>query len=296
MSEWGGELNGELWEVGHDDYHSDRTRDSSSTLKTARQSLQLYESQYIKGDIRREGSPEMLFGTAFHCALLEPKLFAQRYKYEPSTIEGEPINKRLKMHRQYLADFTAGLDGMVALSAGDQERIEGMLASVQSCRAAVDLLRSGRPELGVKFEIDGYPLKALIDWSCEDRNVVLDLKTTRHTGPRETFQREIDSREYHCQASLYCEAFRRLYGDLPDFYWVFVHTAPPYETHVFRMGQSTRKIGLEITRETIETLKVAKALDHFKPAKYGVATEIELPDWTLRKYGRADEVGGGFSI
>ena len=287
----------EIWEVNNEEYHAERMHDSSSTLKVARKSLQLYEALYVTGTVERSGSsPEMLFGSAFHCALLEPDEFDSRYFYEPEeTPDGEPINRRLKAHREFLEEVLQRNEGREMLQAGDKERIEGMLASVGAFKDASDRLKTGQPELGIKFEIDGHPLKALMDWSCPDQNIILDVKTTRHSGGIDVFRREIDNREYHCQAALYAEAYRQVYGRVPEFYWLFVHTAAPYETYLFKMGKATRKIGLEITRDTIETLKIAKSIGRYKPFTHGVYSDIELPTWTLRKHSMENEVSEAFT-
>ena len=285
----------EIWKVDNDTYHADRSCDSSSTLKVARKSLELYEALYINQTVQRSGStPEMLFGSAFHCALLEPDQFDLRYAYEPEDIDGEPINRRLKAHREYLEKFSEEIGDRDTLPASDRERIEGMLASVRSFGDASEMLATGQPELGVKFDIGGYPLKALMDWSCREQNIILDVKTTRHSGSIDLFRREIDNREYHCQAAMYCEAYRQVYGSLPEFYWLFVHTAAPYETYLFKMGNATRKVGLEVTKDTIDTLRIAKSLGRYRAPSYGVAADIELPIWTLKKYNLDNEVSDAF--
>ena len=300
MSDWNGELTGELWEVGNNEYHDDRTADSSSTLKVARKSLELYRAKYVEQSISPVGSsPEMVFGSAFHCALLEPDHFAMRYAYEPDNIDGEPINRRLKAHREYLAEWADAAGGKDVLQHADRARIEGMLKSVEGHPLAMDLMESGQAEAGVKFTMgndhtgaEGHQLKALFDWVCFDRGIIMDVKTTRHSGSADVFSKEIDNREYHCQAALYCEAYRQLKGFYPEFYWLFVHTEAPYESYVFKMGQATRDIGLEVQAETIELLKMANGLSHWHAPDHGAIKEIEVPMWTLRKYNKENEVAG----
>ena len=299
---WDGELRGEIWDVENEEYHADRTADSSSTLKVARKSIELYEADYLNGEIAPFiASPEMNFGSAFHCALLEGGEFENRYAYEPDNIDGEPINKRLKAHREFLEEWRNSNRGKDSLARADGERIAGMLRSVRSHASASDLFSTGMPEVAVKFRmgqesISNYPLKAMFDWVCPERGIIADVKTTRHFGDMGVFRREIATREYHCQAALYCEAYRQTFGSesFPDFHWVFVHTTAPYETYVFKMGNVTRDIGLEVTVDTIEDLIAAKALNHFKPPSHGSATTIELPMWTLRKHNRGDDVSDVF--
>lgn len=287
-----GELRGEVWDVDNQAYHADRGADSSSSLKVARRSLELYESVYITGDSKpTEPSAEMIFGSAFHCALLEPEEFAGRYVYEPEEIDGEPINRRLKKHREYLEGLQQDNDRTV-LPAAAAVRIMGMMNMVDENPAARKLMESGLPEVAVRFtlghdQVAGFPLKAMFDFVSAEDGVIVDVKTTRLSGNSDVFSREIANREYHCQAALYCEAFRQLYGELPDFYWLFVHSDEPYETYIFKMGEATREIGMEIQLETIGKLQAARALEYFRNTTHQFPSEvIEVPDWTLRKFGK----------
>tara|TARA_R110000824_G_scaffold120382_3_gene275635 strand:- start:21946 stop:22851 length:906 start_codon:yes stop_codon:yes gene_type:complete len=293
-----GELKAERWEVDNEEYHASKEEASSSTLKLARRSLELYEAMYVKGEVTSSGpSPEMKFGSAFHCALLEPEEFEGRYTFEPEEIDGEPINKRLKAHREFLAGWGENNGGKVVLAANDAERIEKMMAMINENSAVKTLMATGEAELAVKFSINqkeamtgDFPLKAMFDWVCSDREIIMDVKTTRLAGGPEVFRREIDNREYHCQAALYCEAYRQMYGVVPEFYWLFVHTEAPYENYVFKMGDATREIGTEIQLATIRSLSAAQAMNHYRNPTVGTAeTTIEVPDWTLRRHGKSAE-------
>lgn len=291
-----GELTAVRWDVGNEDYHASKTEASSSTLKLARRSLELYEAMHVKGEVVSSGpSPEMKFGSAFHCALLEPEEFEGRYVFEPTEFGGEPINKRLKAHREFLADWGESNGGKVALAASDAERIEKMMEMINDNPAVKRLMATGEAEVAVKFSINqkeamtgDFPLKAMFDWVCPEREIIMDVKTTRLAGGPEVFRREIDNREYHCQAALYCEAYRQLYGVVPEFYWLFVHTEAPFENYVFKMGEATREIGTEIQLATIRSLSAAKAMNHYRNPTVGTCeTTIEVPDWTLRRHGKS---------
>ena len=187
----------------------------------------------------QEETPAMAFGSALHCAMLEPLKFSERYTCEPdwSKVEGllvtvadlrawltangykpkgtlkadlidqvQSANPGVLIKDVLEAKLAESRDGMTELSIEDWQRLEGCRDALLQNRWIADVLSNGHAEVPLFAEDPetGVPLKAKLDWVTPV--LTLDLKTfaqKRAKSIDETVADAIWYEGYHIQAWWY---------------------------------------------------------------------------------------------
>jgi hypothetical protein len=115
--------------------------------------------------------------------------------------------------------------------------------------AATVLAREEMPndcstEVAVFGEINGIPVKGMIDIVPEFGNALYDLKTINKIESLDALQRTILNYGYHWQAALYLDLWNTVTGaNLEEFVFVFVETSAPYETAFIKIGRDLLDLG-----------------------------------------------------
>ena len=181
-------------------------------------------------------TPSMAFGTKIHLAVLEPQKFKELYVVEPDSINGEPINKRLKAHREFLNDFRASQrPEAVILSADEFDSMAGILnsitAEIKANRGPLPLAQvftQGQFEVPLFREMDGRPCRGMADIVVAKTmfgKVVLDLKKVGRAGGAspDEFRRVVSNLHYDAKAAWYLDLF-----EADAFFWLAVEEKAPY--------------------------------------------------------------------
>jgi len=204
---------------------------SQSDLKTILKS----PLHFTKRKEMRKETDAMAFGTAFHLAVLEPQEFKRRYIVLPSEIDGKPVNKRLKAHKEWIENYKIENSDKICLDDDDMEKITGMLNSLASHETAMMLLTGGESEVSTTWDYRGHKCKGTID-KWHDKHelfgpTLVELKTARDASSEE-FGRETYNRLYDFQLAYYSEAVKpnRVFS-------VVVETSFPYPIAVYDMEQ-----------------------------------------------------------
>lgn len=219
-------------------------------------------------------TPAMIFGSALHCAVLEPaEAFLDRYYHETDasdypgvlvTIEeirawirskgGTPKGTRkdeVITQAQSMDASVPILDviqrknvaqnaGKQSLSKGDWTRIEGAYGSLMSEPAFMRIMADGRAEVPM-FATDadtGVQIKACLDWVAP--NLTMDVKTfsqIRSKSIDQTVHDAIWYEKYHWQAFWYNKLRRLNSSGVRAFPHViaFVESEPPYDVRLKRL-------------------------------------------------------------
>lgn len=268
----------ELWQVSHDDYHSDRTAWSHTGLDTFRASRKRFYREYILNDLKREPTDAMQFGILLHMAVLEPERFASQVVVAPK------VDRRTKAGKADWESFVAESNGKHVADAEDLDRIRAMTAEIYTNPIAAWLLRlGGVREVSMRWDCreTGLPLKCRLDFLSNresDGFIVVDLKTTRNASP-EAFAKSCFSFGYHRQAAHYTEGVRLLIGELPRFVFVAVGTEPPHEVAVYELDDAAIDLGNEQNTKIKRALsKCLDASDWTAPHENRV-NMLSLPRW-----------------
>lgn len=214
-----------------EEYYADHGRLSNSMISTFIESSLLFEHQYVKRTYKREATPEMTFGSALHCYMLQPAEYDRKYKVAPKA------DRRTKEGKAAWEDFQAiaGDAEILTKEQGDMMRacVGSLLKNEYINQAFCSDVRRIN-ESPVKFEYGGMQCKALPDMVLPDSQIIFDLKTTRDPSPS-SFRKTVVERGYHRQAWFYREALRRTQDLDCEFVFVCVRSVFPFETATYTL-------------------------------------------------------------
>ena len=267
------------WQVSNDAYHADRTAESHSTLEVFRESRPLFHRMYVEQTMPRpDPTAAMVFGSAFHCYLLEPELFERQYAVAPE------CDRRTKGGKAVWEGFVGGRGyGRTALTKGQWELLVAMVKGVQANPYAAELLAlHGPAEDAVRFRepASGVWLKAKFDRRIG--RLIVDLKTTDGVDP-DSWSRTVDKWGYHRQAALYIDAAEHGLGRRYDHVHVACSTSEPHECVVYRLGEASIELGREEYLADVAALADCRQRDCWASPRAGKWNHIELPPWRFSR-------------
>jgi len=220
-------------------------------------------------------TPQMLLGSATHCAVLEPREFNERYVTPP-----EGLDRRTKAGKEAWAMFQeANQDKQILTS--DQRMaawtIRDTLAAMPEYRALVYTNGTASVEVS-QFWMDretSVELKARADMLLDD-GVIVDLKTAADASPR-GFAAACARFGYHVQAAMYLDAFGE--DKYTRFAFVACETKPPFACGVYWLDEASIELGRQQYRHALEMLRVYREAISW-PIGYG-EQEISLPNYAF---------------
>lgn len=221
-----------------------------------------------------EPTPAMMFGTAFHTAILEPERFANEY----IVIE---LDRRTKVGKE--AYENALSEGKKVLSVAEMEKIKSMLSNVAKNDTVVNLLNSPS-EVSYFWEdkYTGLQCKARADSikSLDSRDLLIDVKTTTDCSAT-AFAKACVNYNYDLQAAYYTTGYTELTGRQCDFVFIVIEKEPPYDFNIFTCNTEMLNKGFEDMRYCLNLLKQCKETGNFygKNGTDGGIIELSLPSW-----------------
>lgn len=215
-------------------------------------------------------TPAMKFGTAAHCAILEPTRFVNEYDVLPSGLD-----RRTKEGKAIYTELEA--KGKTLLSIDDWQAIHGMLDSVMDHPAARDLLSEGLAETSYFSEMDRVAVKCRPDWLSS--GIVVDLKTTQDAS-LSGFSKSIANYRYAVQAAFYSDILASLGHDVVAFLFVAVEKTAPYAVGVYELDDMSLEIGREQYQRDLDTYR--RCIESGEWPAYSSSVEmISLPKWAI---------------
>lgn len=224
----------------------------------------------------RTATPAMEFGSAFHCALLEPDKFTRTYVVAPK------FDRRTKDGKAAAEAFATKNAGKTTIDPDDNALLGQMVNAVRSHAVAGSLLRRAeRTEIACIWkDALGINRKSLLDavaFLNTDLTTIYDLKTTQDASPAE-FARSIGKFRYHWQAAYYTEALTAVGYKPKHFCFVAVEKAPPYGVAVYRLGDESIKAAAAQMRPLLRQFAECQQADKW-PCYGDQVLEIEAPKW-----------------
>lgn len=231
------------------------------------------------------------FGRAFHCAILEPKVFPERYVAEPDFGDGRTKAAKLKR-----AAWEAENKGREPISYGDMTAILAMAAAVREHKVAGKLLEGVKAEQTITWTDaeTGVRCKARLDMLGKD--FLADVKTSRDPAFR-PFARDAADHLYHGQLAMYFDGaiangLLSKHADAP--YIIVPEKSEPWDVAVYRMH---RNLVLDVGRLFYRSL-LRRWLDCTAANWWpGIAPELqilELPSWAPGMDEPAPSTDDGF--
>lgn len=249
----------------------------------------IYEFSPMHAKYMRENPPEptpaLAFGSALHCAVLEPAKFAELYEVMPDFGD-----MRSSKNRDVRDAWIAANPGKRTVKADEHEIILNILQAVSFNAAASGVLGSPGPnELSAVFahEENGCPCKLRADGWRPEWETVLDVKTTENAS-RAEFERSIAIYGYHRQAAFYLDGLRSLGLPAKHFAFICVEKKAPYGVAVYRLMEDAIEAGRDEIRRLVRIWKNC----HDTGKWYGYEAQfqdISLPAWKVRQLVRSGE-------
>lgn len=218
-------------------YNPDDPSVSKSELDLINKSPALYYHQVVQGH-RSTESRALLFGQAFHAAILEPMEFEDWFAVMPADLAA--MDKRKKEGKEALAAWKAAQldpDGNLksVLSAPEGAAIEGMTKSIFANPCARSLIeRTAQVEKAHYFRDPkhGVKLRAKPDF-VTGGGIICDLKSTS-VPLLDWHAKAAEKWRYDVQAAMYTKVLQGACDvDVDDFLFIVVEKTAPYDCAVF---------------------------------------------------------------
>lgn len=261
-----------FYKLSNEEYHKDPALNKSGLVELAR------SPRHFKAmkEEPKETTPAMVFGSAFHLAVLEPDEYKKKIVIAPS------VPKRSKADKATWAAFNDRVQkgGLIPISQEDADTIEHMKKAVLENETAAALLSDGIAELSGFFrDQTGVMCKIRTDWITGDR-IVVDLKSCRDAS-FSAFQRDSANLKYHWQAAFYLDGLTTLTGEEHvDFLFLCVEKTVPYGVAVYRLDHEAIEAGRRQIRPLINQYAECLARDYW-PGYVDTVQQLGLPRWAL---------------
>jgi len=245
-------------ELTNEQYHSDRTSVSSSTIKAAFKGKESFE-QYLS--MANSPSDAMQLGTYVHALILEPTTVATDFAvFEGARRFGKTWDK-----------FREDNEGKIILLSEQRDLGNLLAAEFANTPEARELISDGKPEVSFFTELQGVNVKVRTDWLRNDGSIV-DVKTT--SGPLIDYEisQAIAQWKYELSAALYCDVLEQWDGKKHDFYFVFL-SKKEGKCRCFKASEQLLEAGREQYKRGLELIKGYYETDVDEPA----IKEISLP-------------------
>lgn len=189
----------------------------------------------------------LIFGQAFHMAVLQPEIYDDNFAAPPS------CDRRTKAGKEVWSEFIALNKNKVLIPSEWQEQIMEMKNKLMSDSFVRQLL-SGDPEKPFFWtdNLTGEGCKCRADCVTEIGGAVyvVDLKTTENAATDKFMKKSIDY-GYPLQAAMYCEGVKQATGRECSFVFIAIEKTPPYAVNIMQADEIYRQYGYDIFRETL---------------------------------------------
>ena len=277
------------------EYHAKKDHMSASALKRIKVSPLHY-----KEEPPMKESEALLFGSAYHCYMLEPERFEKEYyvfddeaKVNELLGEGFKSPRSTKDYKEWYQTEMHKANGMTTISKTDATRLKDMRNRIMGHRYVRDLLSGGIAEQAFMGELhtDAGPIKVKIkpDYHNPTKRFIVDLKTCMDASLN-GFSRHAADLDYHLQAAFYSDVLELHKGGFKRYTFIFIAQEKtwPYAFNIFE--PSPQFIG-QGRYEYEKLLRLYKqCLDQEDWPSYQVWVEnkfgivdFNLPPWSIKE-------------
>lgn len=261
---------GIYYSMTNEDYHS-----GPGISKSGLDMIAANPSSFVwskKAPVDHAALAALDFGTALHCALLEPSEFEKRFVMAPE------FNRRTAAGREQEAEFMAHAyqQGFTPLTAEEAKKLSIMRDSVMA-----------HPVARMIFEAEGHN-EASIYWNDVETNELCRIRPDRMPlingfGPlivdvkkidgMDRFAKHVAEFRYHVQNAMYCDGYQAHFGEIPEFWFLAVSSsisAGRYEVDVKRLDPEFLAEGYELYRRDLNAYAACRQADdwlHVSPVK-----------------------------
>ncbi|EFO2069683.1 exodeoxyribonuclease VIII [Escherichia coli O8] len=212
-------------------------------------------------------------GTAFHCRVLEPEEFSNRFIVAPE------FNRRTNAGKEEEKTFLmeCASTGKTVITAKEGRKIELMYQSVMALPLGQWLVESaGHAESSIYWEDPetGILCRCRPDKIIPEFHWIVDVKTTADIQRFKTAYYEY---RYHVQDAFYSDGYEAQFGVQPTFVFLAVSTTVEcgrYPVEIFMMGEEAKLAGQQEYHRNLRTLADCLNTDEWPAIK-----TLSLPRW-----------------
>lgn len=241
---------------------------------------------------RTEETKALIYGGAFHCLVLEPNLFDE--KYVVNRLYKDFRSKKAQNYRD-----AVNRCGYRMISIDEFDHMNKMRDAIRKHSRASILLDpdSGAAEQSAywidnnrdiwasaprnmfdadfDFQPTGRLCRCRPDFVNYANNIIIDLKTAQCAGLSD-FSRAVDRFRYHVQAAYYLDGFRQLDFFMKAFVFVAIEKEPPYGIGIYPLSIPALQTGRELYQRDLMTYHNCMTTNEW-PCYPEEMREIDLP-------------------
>lgn len=279
-------------DLTNDEYHGDKTRISKSGITLIRKSPAHYFAEHLDANNPdktedEERSKALIIGSAAHCAVFEPHLFAHDYVLTPGDAPKRPTKAQVNAKKpsadtieaiDFWTKFDADNAGKTMLKNEEYELVKRMADAVWRHPAAYELVSDGYAEQSFHFNDPetGVACKVRPDFIAEELRMLPDLKTTEDASP-EGFVRSIAKYTYDIQDPFYIDGVEAATGQRFDrMVFIAVEKKYPHVVECYYISDDDVRIGREMYSEGLYTYRECQKTGHW-PGYSGIITPLRVP-------------------
>ncbi|EFF4745503.1 exodeoxyribonuclease VIII [Escherichia coli] len=212
-------------------------------------------------------------GTAFHCRVLEPEEFSNRFIVAPE------FNRRTNAGKEEEKAFLmeCASTGKTVITAEEGRKIELMYQRVMALPLGQWLVESaGHAESSIYWEDPetGILCRCRPDKIIPEFHWIMDMKTTADI---QRFKTAYYDYRYHVQDAFYSDGYEAQFGVLPTFVFLVASTTVEcgrYPVEIFMMGEEAKLAGQQEYHRNLRTLADCLNTDEWPAIK-----TLSLPRW-----------------
>ncbi|EEY4097366.1 exodeoxyribonuclease VIII [Escherichia coli] len=212
-------------------------------------------------------------GTAFHCRVLEPEEFSNRFIVAPE------FNRRTNAGKEEEKAFLmeCASTGKTVITAEEGRKIELMYQSVMALPLGQWLVESaGHAESSIYWEDPetGILCRCRPDKIIPEFHWIMDVKTTADI---QRFKTAYYDYRYHVQDAFYSDGYEAQFGVQPTFVFLVASTTVEcgrYPVEIFMMGEEAKLAGQQEYHRNLQTLADCLNTDEWPAIK-----TLSLPRW-----------------
>lgn len=232
-------------------YYADQTLVTNSHLKVLMEGGPEALDHYYK--YGSEDKPEYAFGRAFHCLILEPEVFNERFFILDDTAICKEIGGKrptaTKKYAEWKDEIIEENKDKEIISLDDMNRMTKMEDKLLSIPQVRTLLENTRREVIYKANINGVECKGKLD-AVKPNQMIIDLKTTSKAPTPYQFGKDFRNYNYDRQMAFYAELAK-----VPNACIIAIQKTAPYTVGVYMISEESMEEGVK---------KYSYALDFYK--------------------------------
>lgn len=269
-------------------------------LSNSRLSLMAKSPRHYKIGFCKEPTPAMQLGSLYHCGVLEPLMFADRYAICPdyhldaencTTNGAASKSTATKYVKERVEEFKRITDNREIVSREWYQDTLSLVKELYANDFAREMLNDDGPrEVSILWEEDGILCKARIDKVCMRLQLLMDLKST---AAIENFTNAIGRYGYHRQMAHYQRGWKELTGDTMGTALLAVESSPPFAVQAAPLSDEAMTIGRYERNCLMSSLRQCLESDEWPGMEN--PTHWNVPAWATEQE-EVELIVGGQSI